>query len=273
MVELSRSERFVPDPRADRLQDWDLERKGSSWFLKYRSSLETSEHILGALPRAKVIPLLERTDHWPYRIRFDFTPPENLQDFLELLKKAMVIARPPESVNAAIALDLYQKFDPSGKRSYTSTGILVRRVKGYERVGPADVARAGRMLCDRLLEVARKHLWMADATWILPVPGHDPAKVSASQRIGTKLAHELNIPVAEVTLRDGPRKPAKNMTDAERTTLRYGFNVNENLDGETVLIVDDFYHHGDTLAGVANAARRAGAKTALGLAATRNLSY
>jgi pyrimidine operon attenuation protein/uracil phosphoribosyltransferase len=263
----------VPDPRANRLEDWDLERQGSSWFLKYRSSLDTSRHIVGALPRAKLVPVLERTERWPYRIRFDFAPPENLEDFLRLLKKAMVIARLPRAVDAAIALDLYQDFDNAGKKYYTSTGVLVRRVKGYERVGAADVEVAERMLCDRLSEVVIEHLWMVNATRILPVPGHDPGKVSASQRIGTRLARELSIPVAEVTLRNGRRKPAKNMTPVEREALLNGFEVHEDLDGEIVLIVDDFYQSGRTLAGVANAARRVGAKTALGLVAARNLSY
>lgn len=273
MADSSRSDRFIPDPRANRLQEWDLERKGPSWFLKYRSSPDTSRHIVGALPRAKSVPTLKYDAQWPYRIRFDFAPPGNLEDFLRLLEKAMVIARLPAVVDAAIALDLYQDFDTSGKRYYTSTGVLVRRVKGYERVGPADVDLAGQLLCDRLSEVVVEHLWLINATRILAVPGHDPDEVAASQRIGARLARELGIPLAGVTLRDGPRKPAKNMTPFERKALLNGFTVNENLDGETVLIVDDFYQTGNTLAGVSNAAKRAGAKTTLGLVAARNLSY
>ena len=273
MADSSLSDRFVPDPRANRLQDWKLEQKGSSWFLKYRSSLDTSRHIVGALPRAKPVPVLERTNRWPHRIRFDFPPPTDLEDFLRLLEKALVIARVPEVVDAAIALDFYQRRDRSGELAFTSPGREVRKVKGYDRVRAADADKAGQTLCDWLSEVVINHLWLINATRILPVPGHDPHEESASQLIGRRLAKELNIPSVEVMLRGGLRKPAKSMTTLERKALLNGFRVDEDLDGETVLIVDDFYHTGNTMAGVANAARRAGAKTALGLVATRNLSY
>lgn len=60
------------------------------------------------------------------------------------------------------------------------------------------------------------------------------------------------------------------MTDEEKESAREdAYVVTENLHGRTVLILDDLYESGATMAGVANAARRAGASTVLGLASTR----
>ncbi|MCP2256793.1 Phosphoribosyl transferase domain-containing protein [Streptoalloteichus tenebrarius] len=61
------------------------------------------------------------------------------------------------------------------------------------------------------------------------------------------------------------------MTRKERSTLLDEFRVDERLDNQTVLVVDDIYHTGFTMAGVAKAARTAGAKTVLGLVAARNI--
>ncbi|GHF05982.1 hypothetical protein GCM10017786_44420 [Amycolatopsis deserti] len=65
---------------------------------------------------------------------------------------------------------------------------------------------------------------------------------------------------------------AKKMPRTERSVLRWGSRINEDLQGETVLVVDDVYHTGETMAGVAAAAKNRGAKTVLGLAAARTLS-
>jgi predicted amidophosphoribosyltransferase len=118
-----------------------------------------------------------------------------------------------------------------------------------------------------------RHEWFNEATRILAVPGHAQDKPSVSVMVGTLLAHELGIDLTTVTGRRPYRKPAKLMSPRERVALLNEFRVNENLQGRTVLVLDDVYHTGYTMAGVANAARQAGAATVLGLAAARNLRH
>ncbi|MFF0146275.1 phosphoribosyltransferase [Amycolatopsis sulphurea] len=63
------------------------------------------------------------------------------------------------------------------------------------------------------------------------------------------------------------------MTTAERSALPQGYRVRQDLGGQTVLIVDDIYQTGYTMAGVAHVARQAGASTVLGIAATHAFTW
>ncbi|WP_414937322.1 hypothetical protein [Amycolatopsis sp. cmx-11-51] len=49
--------------------------------------------------------------------------------------------------------------------------------------------------------------------------------------------------------------------------------VDEDLEGRTVLVLDEVHHTGWTMADVTHAAEQAGAATVLGLAAARNLTH
>jgi predicted amidophosphoribosyltransferase len=270
LVYQSRSNLYLPDDRANRLEAWKFEQSGAFWFLHFRSSPETKRHIIGALPRAMDVRTLKYDPEWPYRIRLDFEPPDELSDFLEILKKVLVIEIKQRGfLDAAVALDLYRRKDADGYYE-TTIGKLIGRFKGYGRVDRMAADEAGRILCHHMSEVARKHQWLAGATRILPIPGHTSSKSAASLRLGAAVAQNLGIQITEVTPREEDRVPAKQMTRLERADLLHGYHVDEKLDGQTVLILDDFYHTGWTMAGVANAARRAGARTVLGLAAVRN---
>ncbi|MGW4209430.1 ComF family protein [Lentzea sp. NPDC004789] len=272
---LAQRDRFIPDRRANRLEASKLEQSGSNWLLKYRGSPETSLHIVGALPRAKVMPSWPNDVDLPHRIRFDFTPPADLKDFLQLLQEVLVIemkVKPPRLLDAAIALDFYQDRIGPDELRCTPAGELVRKAKGYGGTSSAASREAGMELCDRLCEVVVRHQWLINSTRIVPVPGHRPDVWATSQRMGVQLSRDLGIPLVEVVPKSGRRTPAKNMTRFEREALRNEFTIKEDLDGQTVLIVDDFYETGHTMAGLASAAKRAGAKTALGLAGVRNMT-
>lgn len=271
---MARSDRFIPDRRANRLEDYELEKSGPTWLLKYRSSSETSLHIVGALPRAKAMPSWKGDVEFPHRIRFDFTPPADLDDFLQLLQETLVIemrVKPPRLLDAAIALDFYQDRIGPDELRYTPAGELVRKAKGYSGTPSAASRDAGMELCERLSEVVVRHQWLINSTRIVPVPGHRPDVWATSQRMGTQLSRDLGIPLVDVISKSGRRTPAKNMSRLEREALRNEFAIEEDLDGQTVLIVDDFYETGHTMAGLASAAKRAGARTALGLAGVRNM--
>ncbi|WP_206792261.1 ComF family protein [Amycolatopsis sp. MtRt-6] len=271
MSHASGTERYRPDKRASRLEAWKLEESETCWYLWYRSSSETTQHIIGALPRAKAVRTLHHDPEWPYRIRLDFAPSDALTDFLRILENVLVIEREYQfSLDAAVALDFYSRQDAAGDVQYTDIGRLLRRIKGYEAVTRDDAESAGRQVIDLMEGVVSDHAWLSTATRIIPVPGHSVTEVATSVRIGAALAGSFGIPLTQVTTRSRDRKPAKHMPPSERKDLLDEFRIEESLAHRTVLVVDDVYHTGRTMAGVARAAKRAGADVVLGLAGARN---
>ncbi|QFZ17476.1 phosphoribosyltransferase [Saccharothrix syringae] len=242
------------------LADWKLEPSGSSWLLRFRCPPEVADHVFGALPDAE--PLRNRgTDpRWPYRLRLDSAPPADLADFLALLGEVLVVPVNHEALDAVLALDHRMQLDGSARTDRAEQLHLVKH-GGV----PAEVDRAGQELVAALAEAVIRHEWYVRATRVLPVPGHEPPRPAASVLLGLALAQDLGLGLTPVT---GPaRKPARLMTARERVDLLSAFRVDEDLTGRTVLVVDDAYQSGYTMAGVANAARRAGATTVLGLTA------
>jgi hypothetical protein len=137
--------RYRPDRRANHLEAWRLERSGSSWFLEYRGIPATTDHVLGVLPRAKMVGTLRHDAEWPYRIRMDFNPDSSLNDFLVFLQEVLVINIKQEGfLNAAIALDFYMRPVEVGSDevTHTATAELIRLIKGYESAGKDEVNRA-----------------------------------------------------------------------------------------------------------------------------------
>lgn len=250
-------------------------RSGSHWFVEYRGVQETVDHVVGVLPRAERVGTLGPDTEWPYRIRLDFEPDKSLDDFLDFLQEVLVIRVEQEDfLNAAIALDFYKQpvTSKSGEvLEHTETANLVRAIKGDRPATKDEVNRAGQALCESLSNAVLRHEWFNEATRILPVPGHHRDKPSVGVMLGVLLAQEIGVPWTAVQCANAYRKPAKKMSDRERAALLHEFRVDDDLTGQTVLIVDDVYATGSTMAGVANAARQAGAATVLGLAVARNV--
>ncbi|WP_143086208.1 phosphoribosyltransferase [Amycolatopsis saalfeldensis] len=266
---------YQADSRANRLEDYELEKSSTTWFLNLRGSEEATRHIVGALPRAKVARPAAGERQWPQRIRLDFEPPPSLTELLELLKTVYVIEiKYPDSLNAALALDFYQDSADGAGPQPTETGEWIRRVKRYGEyhdLPQPEVDAAGKQLCEALFDTIAQHDWFAGADRVLLVPGHVPGP-SAGFMLGVNVAEQIGRPRVEVEPVTAGRKSAKQMTTKERAGLLAGYRIREDLTGETVLIVDDLYQTGSTMTGIARAARRAGATTVLGLAATRTLS-
>ncbi|HEY2062845.1 phosphoribosyltransferase [Amycolatopsis sp. NBC_01480] len=266
---------YQADDRANRLHAYELEQSSTAWFLNLRGSEETTRHIVGALPRARAVRPAAGDRQWPQRVRLDFEPPSNLAELLDLLTDVYVIEiQHRASLDAALALDFYRESADGTGSQLTETGEWVRRVKRYDEhrdLPQQEVDEAGQKLCTALVDAILQHEWFLSAGKVLLVPGHEPGP-SASVLLGAGVAEQLGRPRVGVEPVAAKRKPAKQMTTAERAGLLGGYRVKEDLAGETVLIVDDLYQTGSTMAGVARAARAAGATTVLGIAATRTLS-
>ncbi|UQS26325.1 phosphoribosyltransferase [Amycolatopsis thermalba] len=264
--------RYRPDHRGNRLDAWSIEQSGSTTLLKIRGSKEIAEHILGALPRAEA-QTPGRDSEWTCLFRMDFRPPDELTDFLRLLEEVLVLrVRGRYYLDGAVAFDFYKIPDTDGTLRDSPTAILMRAAKDYGPHSDEQRHETERFLCKRLSRIVREHLWFDKATKIVPVPGHDSKEVSASMRIGTAVARETGREIVEVKRRISSRPPAKEMSRADRASFRWEYRVDEDLEGQTVLLIDDVYETGQTMDGVAAAAKYSGAKTVVGLAALRTLS-
>ncbi|MEV6827641.1 phosphoribosyltransferase [Amycolatopsis sp. NPDC051102] len=190
---------------------------------------------------------------------------------LDMLQRVLTLRR-TEDLDAVIALDFYYRPAVNGELGLTPTsvGSLVNAVK-YQALGEGEVSDAGRRLTALLSDVVMTHPWYRSIDLVLAVPGHDPAQLATSVRIGVTVAGHARVPcISPKSRRPGFRKSAKKMTDQERAELLDCFVVERDLSGLAVLVVDDVFHTGYTMRSVARAARLAGASTVLGLTAARN---
>ncbi|MGK3199921.1 ComF family protein [Amycolatopsis sp. MEPSY49] len=209
---------------------------------------------------------------WTHRLCLpDHVDPVPLLDLLE----RVLVLRAIQDLDAVIALDFYSQPNLNGEQglTYTTIGALINAIK-YKALRKEEVAEAGSRLTAPLVEVVRAHPWFRTADLVLAVPGHDPNQVAASVRIGVTVAKHVELPHAlPRNRRSGFRKSVKDMAGEERAELLDGFAIDEDLTGRTVLVVDDVFHTGCTMRGVARAARLAGASTVLGLTGARNWRY
>lgn len=264
---------YKSDRRGNRLDAWEFERVGHEWFVLLRGSQEIAMHVVAGCQGAQ---LVERRRHhspyWSHRVHLPGPPDAGLRDFLDLLRRLLVLCV-RDGIDGAVALDFYSRPGKADQRQleYTESGTLIRTIKSYASSSPAQIRAAGRELCQMLADVVTTHPWLRSAVAILPVPGHDPrvASPSAGVRIGHTLRRMLDLRLTTVDTRTEFRLSAKNMTSAERAALLDEFVVVDDLSGCTVLVVDDVYHTGHTMAGVARAARTAGAVTVLGIVPVR----
>jgi hypothetical protein len=261
---------FTPDTRGNCLADWAWEHVGQKRLLLLRGSDETANHVIRAFPDTRKVELYAgHTPNWTHRLCLpDHVDPVPL---LGLLKRVLAL-RAVQDLDAVIALDFYSQpsFDGEQGLTYTPAGALINAIK-YKALCKEKVEEAGKRLTAALVEVVLAHPWFRAADLILAVPGHDPNQVAASIRIGVTVAKHADVACTHPkSRRPGFRKSAKKMTAEERAELLDGFAIDEDLTGHTVLVVDDVFHTGCTMRGVARAARSAGASTVLGLTGARN---
>jgi hypothetical protein len=244
---------------------------GHEWFVLLRGSSEIAVHVVAGCPGAQ---LVDRRWHhrpyWSHRVHLPQAPDAGLRDFLDLLRRILVLCV-RDGIDGAVALDFYSRSNGADQGlEPTETGALVRTIKSYGYASSDQIRSAGQELGQMLTDTVASHPWLRSAVRILPVPGHDPrVVVSAGVRIGHTLGRTLALNLIAVDTRRDYRPPAKNMTSDERAALLDEFIVVDDLVGCTVLVVDDLYHTGYTMAGVAKAARAAGAVTVLGIVPAR----
>ncbi|MFB7075775.1 hypothetical protein, partial [Streptomyces sp. NPDC056290] len=87
------------------------------------------------------------------------------------------------------------------------------------------------------------------------------------EQLARKIAQTVGKQIIQTVPLTGPRPPA---TEAQTIVSADDFALPQNVSGD-IVIIDDVYRSGGTMRAVAGAAKRAGAKQALGLAIVRTM--
>jgi predicted amidophosphoribosyltransferase len=170
---------------------------------------------------------------------------------------------------ATLAVGAYsEEADPEAgrrHRRHTDVGTLLNRAKYHAGTYSADEALAE--LSRRMIAIAESHPACRGASAVVAAPGSDPSDRSFSEQLAQDIAIGLGLPLVMVRSRLGRRRAAK-----ERPVNRAGdYVIDQDLLGRRVLVVDDVFSTGTTLAAVAQAALAAGAEQCVGLVAAQRL--
>lgn len=259
-------EDFRTDRRANRLMDWKQYKgtNGSWYYLGVNGCPDVCGQIedyvltLGGGPFDPARLRTRDRAQWSQMYRYPGPKRPEASALAFLLSEVLTLRSVPE-LDAALALDFYTEPDPDSiglRRS--EVGDLCYKLKYRGR------RAAGTEICDRLAEIVRRHPAYSTADRIVVVPS---TTTGMSELIGRSVAHRLDLPHVIATETTGSTHESK-LGTPEVPKL---YTVDEDLFAETVIVLDDVYHSGQSLRGVAKAASAAGAIRALGLVAARNL--
>jgi predicted amidophosphoribosyltransferase len=104
---------------------------------------------------------------------------------------------------------------------------------------------------------------------VVSVPGHTSTRPGNGELIAALTAQRAELPFIRTTALHDERPEAKNMTEAFDLTDEFAVPI--RLGHSEIIIVDDTFHTGSTMAAVAVAARRSGATTVYGLVCARTM--
>jgi hypothetical protein len=208
----------------------------------------------------------DKRHEWTHAFRFAAPHQQEIVRLCELLKTALSLTA-KRDLDFAIALDWYK--DPVGddpmKWPNTPSGELIYRSKYY---GPGhDRTRARRQLVDKYAALIRQHPILRDCPAIITVPGHKADGESFGEKLADKVASETGKTLIRTLSPGGTRPQAK---EGASQIANGHFAMPHEID-ERVIILDDVYGSGATMAAVGKAARRSGARRVFGLAAVRRM--
>ena len=225
------------------------------WLLESRSLKPT------------LLPLRDQDHEWSHRFSAAGPIPAEIRETMDLLTE--VVTLPVRAgIDIALTLDFYKRPDPDVEPMNwpnTAAGELVNRAKYRKSATARDE------LVAELTRVTSSHPFYGAADYVLAVPGHRPAEYSFGADLAQRVAAAIDRPLLEIRCLHDERPAAKEREVNGPQDLADEFAVPEAVAGRVVLIVDDVWRSGDSMQGVATAARRSGARAVLGLAGARTM--
>jgi adenine/guanine phosphoribosyltransferase-like PRPP-binding protein len=218
--------------------------------------------------RGRNIVELGSTAEWTHRIRFDGPYDAWLKDLIDLLEEVLTLSTFPE-IDVALALDFHQippdAENPEWRKTPMGNLVYKKNYKPEYANSARNVAAAGNELTDLLVGVIRAHPIYSAATRVIVVPStKNPFKFG--ERLGGAVAKRSGLEVARAKCLSTDHHQAK---EGHASSAIEPYDIEGDVDGERVIIVDDLYRSGQTLRDIAVAARANGATEVLGLACTR----
>lgn len=195
---------------------------------------------------------------------------EEVGDFLSLLNSTLTIE---DLLDESHALGYHQDEDAAGGLVRSALGNLVFRAK-YNR--PPDEAARTKVL-SAMRRFIERHPRYALADVLAAIPPHDKGtQQSLCRRMTAELVHEFGCREVKIVRRSST-PPQKDISDEDRTrgverriaNQKGSMKVDDNLDGELVVVLDDLYGSGGSMLEAARALKESGASEVLGLAITK----
>ncbi|XVV11784.1 phosphoribosyltransferase [Actinoplanes sp. CA-131856] len=265
---------FVPNSRANRLEDYQLRRpvdpEAARRWVDLRGPDEVARQVqiaFAGAARPVAVPA-SRQPTWSHRFEMARGLPSGLTPMLKLLTDVLSMRRAPK-LDVAIAFDWYKKveedIDPHDWAN-TYVGGLVHRGK-YYRLTPWRQATALTKLVDLTVDFIRAHPLYANVEYVLSIPGSKADGESFGEKYAARVADATKKRLIATTCSIGARSEAK---EGNTSGLMGNVEMPTKVRGP-VIIVDDVYRSGSSMQAVAHAARKAGATRVFGLAAVKTI--
>jgi hypothetical protein len=205
-------------------------------------------------------------------------PTRATQSLLDVLH-CVVTLPTGTNVDFALALDWY-KTPVAGVSAQnwqnTATADLVHRGKYWykDQYNREKRRECGLALVELLFNAVSQHPLLCRIDSVAAAPGHDPKIVGFGGQLAAATARRLEKPCVHCA---GPaefRTPAKDLDqDQLAAAIKDKFTCPVDIQGQSVLIVDDVYRSGTTMAETARALRHAGATRVAGLCPVRTMRF
>lgn len=264
---------FFSDSRGNRLQQYAVRRVRNSdhtrLYLCGPDEVATQVGwILQGVGGRAIALAPDQTSEWTHRYHVDGPLPDHVTDALDLLTEVLTLATQP-FVDGAIALDFYKdpESDPDPKKwKNTAAGSMVNSAKYYGNDDALDD------LIRALSNVLRRHPIYAAADFVVSIPGHDTTRQSFGEQLAKVVAFQVGKPLIAAQAVRQVRPAAKQRELVEGgISLADEFRLSAEVEGRVLVPIDDVLRTGDTLRGVAKAAKSANAAAVLGLVGARTM--
>lgn len=197
---------------------------------------------------------------------------DKLHDFLGFCKETLFIV---STLEECWAIDYHK----TGRlKPRTDIGDLVYRAKTYKgrfgrpKLGVREVAE---QLGDRMAGRFKRHPRINRADRILGIPANPPKEPhNLPEVLAERIGRACGIPVdSQLVLKTRRTSEMKNgvLDEARLDQIRGAYEITQNVEEESIVVVDDLLRSGTTLGVVAQALREAGASEVLGIVATKTL--
>lgn len=256
------------DSRANKLLKFRVvrDRAGSNFYVYIRCADSVAQHVEGLLhvQNCRWHPL-PQNGGWTHCLRFDGPYYSGLRDTLQLLTEVLHIPS-CEAMDVVLALDFYKTPPQTEDQGWgwTDVGSLIYRAK-YWTDDMNEPQRSGAKLANLLAKAVKSHKLMRCSDGIIAIPGTQP------QSFGEQLAEavasrcKLQLISAKLPLGSNP-SPAK---EGHQPNEQRTYFIDQDVEGDHLLVIDDVYRSGKTMSSVGQAARAAGASRVYGLVGAR----